>query len=114
MRLATYSPIDFDRFSPIFNQEHEGWLVSVEERTPDLSRGQVEVGLPVSARRFVGLTREPDRIVMHYLGLAGEAAHYDVLQPLGLRQVLTDGEEDEFRVEDWRGRTTRIRLQPAR
>lgn len=113
MRLATYSPVEFDRFSPTFNQEHEGWLVHVEERTPDLSRGQVEVGIPVSARRFVGLTREPDRIVMHYLGLAGEPAHYDVSRPLGLRRVLTDGDEEEFRVEDWRGRTTRFLLRRA-
>lgn len=114
MRLATLPLDEFESFSAGIARTQAGWLVSIEEHTPDLRNGDLEVGLAVVSRPFQRLARDDEGLVVEYEGPAGERASYSIPRPLGVRQVLHPEPTVELHVEDLRGGTTLIRLRRSR
>jgi hypothetical protein len=90
-----------------------GWLVSVEEHSPELAHGDLDVDLPVAGRPFRRLVREADRLVMEYEDRHGRRASYTIPRPLGMRQVPHSDSTVELCIEAPRG-TTVICLRRAR
>lgn len=114
MRLATLPLDEFECFSDGLARTRADWLVSIEEHTPDLGRGDLEIGLPVASRPFRRLAREEKGLIVEYLDSAGERVSYSIPHPLGVRQVLHDDPTVELRVEDSHGATTLICLRRSR
>jgi hypothetical protein len=113
MRLTDLPVDELDGLSSGQARTRAGWLVSIEEHSPDLEHGDLEVDLPVAARPFRRLARGEDCLVVEYEDRLGHRASYTIPQPFGLRQVLHPDPTVELRVEGPRG-TTLICLRRAR
>lgn len=114
MRLSTLPLEELDDFGDGLARTRAAWLVSIEEHSPDLARGDLAIDLPVAARPFRRLAREEERLVVEYEDRLGARARYTIPHPLGVRQVLHPDPTVELRVEAPGGGTTLICLRRSR